>query len=95
MLKQNDFEQMLTITNSEKYCELKDKANLNYLHDNTNVCSTKHAEQEIDNISMRTALLDVVLKSIPSSCSLLIENTILFFNLLFLGTLNDSILLSG
>jgi len=61
----------------------------------TNACSHRFIKAEQDDISMWEAIFKVVVKAIPSSLSLLIQNAILFFNLLFLGVLDDSILMTG
>ena len=48
-----------------------------------------------DNINYTTAIVDLITKFVPSSLSLIIEYSVFFLNIVFVGMLNDPILMSG
>ena len=81
-------------TDSTKFYELAEDSENNFSDLTTNDGECKSAKEK-DFVSMPQAIIEVVKRFLPSSFALFLENSIFFLNILFIGFLKDSVLLSG
>ena len=83
-----------SVLDTTKFYELSEDHEGNFPDILTNDSDHKDPKDK-DFVSMHEAIVEVVKRFLPSSFALFLENSIFFLNILFIGFLKDSVLLSG